>query len=401
MLPAMTLRKATNQETRRTNVRLVLRTIYDGGPISRAEVARATGLTRTTVSGVVDDLLDDGLTEEIGLGRSTGGKAPMMLRVPPDARHLIGIDVDVDGDRLRGAVIDLRGDIHHRSSYELPDSDGKAALDILDTLVDDLVAAAEHPLLGIGVGTPGLVETASGVVRRAVGLDWRDVALGERIAKRTALPAMILNDSQAVAMAEWMFGRHDASADMVVVKLGKGIGAGIVLDGQLRQGGSSGAGEIGHSRVLDGGPACRCGNSGCLETVASARAVIERATRLSATRGDSRLAEAPVTHTSLVTAFREADPLAREIVLDAAIPLGRILGAVVGTLDIRDIVLVGQMTAYGEPYLDAIRAEFARSALPILAERGTIHFGRSGEEAVMLGAAAMLMTSELGLTLPA
>ena len=396
-VPKAALVKATHRGTRRSNERLVLRTVHEVGPLSRADVARATGLTRTSVSDLVEGLLDEGLVAEAGTGPSTGGKAPILLRVPADARQLVG--VDVDRDRLSGVVVNLQGEVSARDTRDLHDRNGAEALDELESLVLSLAEVADRPLVGVGVGTPGLVDTATGVVRWAVGLDWRDEPVGERLAAASGLPVVIVNDSQAAAMAEWAFGRHDTSSAMVVVKVGEGIGAGIVIGGRVYTGDDAGAGEIGHTRVVDEGEACRCGSSGCLETVASLRAVLARAQREAASRSDWSLVGTDVTHEALLTAFRAGDRVARELVLDAARPLGRMLGAMIGTLGARDIVLVGPMTDFGEPWLDRVRAEAGRSALPVLAERSTIHLGRTGDDVVELGAAAMLMTSELGLAL--
>jgi transcriptional regulator of PTS gene len=255
--------------------------------------------------------------------------------------------------------------------------------------------------VGIGVGTPGLVEAGTGTVLWAVGLDWRDVPLADRLASLTGLPVVVVNDSQAAAMAEWAFGRHDTSSAMIVVKIGEGIGAGVVIGGRLYPGDDSGAGEIGHTRVSDARDDCRCGGQGCLETVASLRAVLGQAARLAPGRPASLLAGSPVTRASLLAAFREGDGLAREVVLAAAAPLGRVLGAVIGTLGVRDVVLVGPMTEYGDEWLAAVVAETKRSALRLLVERSHIRFGTIGDDVVELGAAAMLMTSELGLALAA
>jgi predicted NBD/HSP70 family sugar kinase len=398
-MPSATLEKATHRLTRRSNERLVLRTIYEQGPISRADAARVTGLTRTTISDVVDGLMATGLVVEMGTGRSTGGKAPILLAVPADARHVVG--VDVDRDRVSGAIVNLRGEVRARDTRDLAGRNGEAALRELESLVLDLSRAASEPLVGIGIGTPGLVDTATGTVLWAVGLDWRDVPVGERLAVLTGLPVVVINDSQAAAMAEWAFGHHDSSSALIVVKVGEGIGAGVVIRGRLYPGDDSGAGEIGHTRVTDERGDCRCGGTGCLETVASLRAVVERARALAAQHPESMLAAARPTRTSLLRAFRAHDPLARQVVLEAALPLGRVLGAMIGTLGARDVVLVGPMTEFGEPWLEQVRAETRRSALGILVDRSHIHIGTTGEDVVELGAAAMLMTSELGLALAA
>jgi predicted NBD/HSP70 family sugar kinase len=398
-MPSATLEKATHRGTRRSNERLVLRTIYEQGPISRADVSRVTGLTRTTISDVVEGLMAEALVVETGPGRSTGGKAPILVEVPADARHVVG--VDVDRDRLNGAVVNLRGEVRARASRALAGRDGSAALAELGSLVSDLVRAARRPLVGIGVGTPGLVDAGTGTVLWAVGLDWHDVPLGEQLAQLTGLPVVVANDSQAAAMAEWAFGEHETLSAMIVVKVGEGIGAGVVIGGRLYPGDDSGAGEIGHTRVSDASEPCRCGGSGCLETVASLRAVVDRAQGLVARRPRSVLARRPVTPATLLDAYRAGDPLARKVVLEAATPLGRVLGAVIGTLGVRDVVLVGPMTDFGDEWLARVVAETRRSALGLLVERSHIHIGTTGPDVVELGAAAMLMTSELGLALAA
>lgn len=393
------LQKATNQQTRLINEQLVLRTIYDRNPISRADVARATGLTRTTVSDVVEQLLGAGLAEEIGLGRSTGGKAPILLRVPAEARHLVGIEV---GDtHLTGAIVSLRGEVLRRVEVPLDGRDGDMALARLDGLIDELVKPTDAPILGIGIGTPGLVDTTTGTVRWAVNLDWRDLPLGARLRERWNLPVHVANDSHAAALGEYTFGGHEPRESMVVVKVGRGIGAGIVIEGQLYAGEGSGAGEIGHSAIADNYRPCRCGSVGCLETLASTRAVVQRARELAPHAPDSVLNASaksePIDFDELVLAFADGDDLAREVLLDSARHLGRAIGGLIGTLSIRHVVLVGEMTRFGEPWLTAVRREAHRSALAILSDATTIEIGRPGDDLVVLGAAALLMTRELGL----
>ena len=393
------LQKATNQQTRLINQQLVLRTIYDRNPISRADVARATGLTRTTVSDVVEQLLGAGLAEEIGLGRSTGGKAPILLRVPDEARSLVGIEV---GDtHLTGAIVNLRGEIRRRVEVPLDGRDGEMALARLDGLIEELVQPTGAPILGIGIGTPGLIDTTNGTVRWAVNLDWRDLPLGARLRERWQLPVHVANDSHAAALGEYTFGGHSPRESMVVVKVGRGIGAGIVIEGQLYAGEGSGAGEIGHSAIADNYRPCRCGSVGCLETLASTRAVVQRARELAPHAPDSVLyalaKSEPIGFDELVTAFSDGDDLAREVLMDSARHLGRSIGSLIGTLSIRHVVLVGEMTRFGEPWLTAVRREAHRSALAILADSTTIEIGRPGDDLVVLGAAALLMTRELGL----
>lgn len=390
---------ATIRQTHRLAHSLVLRAIYDHSPISRAEVARRTNLTRTTVSEIVDQLLADGLTEEIGRGASTGGKQPILLRVLDDARTLLGIEI---GDRsVIGAVVNLRGELRGRLEVPLDGRDGEQALETLDSLIGALLAHDGRPALGLGIGTPGLVDTSTGVVRWAVNLDWRGLALGERLSERWGLPVYIANDSHAAALGEHTFGGHATSDSMVVVKVGRGIGAGIVIEGRLYAGEGLGAGEIGHSAIADNQRLCRCGSTGCLETLASTRAVVQHARELAPHAPDSALhvpdSSDGIDLDVLVRAFESGDDLAREVVLAGARHLGRTLGTVIGTLSIHHLVLVGEMTRFGEPWLTTVRREAHRSALALLADETRIEIGRLESDLVVLGAAALVMTHELGL----
>jgi predicted NBD/HSP70 family sugar kinase len=393
--------KATHQQTRVYNQQLVLRTIYDHAPVSRADLARLTGLTRTSVSDLVGDLLGTGLAEEIGRGPSSGGKAPILLHVVEDARQLIGIDL---GDTVfAGALVNLRGEVRHALELPLDGADGDDALRLVNRLVEQLVAAADRPLLGIGIGTPGIVDTPHGTVRWAVNLDWQDLPIGPLIAKRFGLPTHVANDSQAAALAEYLFGGHKRGANMVVVKVGRGIGAGIILDGRLYQGDGFGAGEIGHTTVVDDGAACRCGSFGCLETVASGRAIVEHVRHLAPRRTDTDLRRPagarPPELEDIVDAFQAGDPLAREVVLEAGSRLGASLAPVVGALNVERVVLVGAVAAFGEPWAEAVRAEIQRRAFALLARSTSIELGHLRANVVVLGASALLMTRELGLSL--
>ena len=392
------LTKATHQGTREHNVRLVMRAIAGLGPISRAEIARRTDLTRTTVSDVVSQLSEAGLVQEVGRGPSSGGKAPILLQIPRDARQLIG--VHVGEGQVRGAVVNLAGEISHRERLTLDGRDGDEALIRLDEVIDRLVHAAGEPPLGIGIGTSGLVDTSTGTVRWAVHLDWHELQLGARLRERTGLPVYVANDSQAAALAEWTFGRHAPDQGMIVIKVGNGIGAGIIIEDRLYQGDGFGAGEIGHVSVADNDLLCRCGRTGCLETVASVRAIRARIREVA--KGGATAIAVPSDDTVSLDWCHEVvasgDPAVRQVIVDAGRAMGRMVGYLVGALDIHDIVLIGVMTEFGDLWLDAIRLEAQRSALPLLADETRIGLGNLGSDEVELGAAALLMTAELGLS---
>ena len=178
--------------------------------------------------------------------------------------------------RSPAALLDLRGTILHRTARDLQGEDGDAALDLVHDLIDELLASPHQPILGIGVGTPGIV-TDDGTIRWAVALSWADLPLAEQLQTRYGLPTVVANDSRAAAIATVLFGGEDRPANLVAIKVGRGIGAGLVLDGELFTGDGAGAGEIGHIVVEPDGAECHCGRFGCLETVASAPAILRAA----------------------------------------------------------------------------------------------------------------------------
>ncbi|MFI5292049.1 MAG: ROK family protein [Candidatus Limnocylindrales bacterium] len=380
--------KATHQQTRTFNQQLVLRALHDHSPLSRADLARLTGLTRTSVGDLVGGLIDDGLIEEVGRGRSSGGKSPILLRVAPDGRHLIGLDLGEA--QFSGAVVNLRGDILLSIDLPLEGRNGEAAVELVFELVDALRAGDQSPLLGIGIGAPGVIDTDSGTVRWSVNLDWAELALGPRIELRYGVPVVVANDSHAAALAELTFHRRPRPNNLIVIKIGRGVGAGIIVNGQLFQGDGYGAGEFGHISPGDDGAPCRCGRKGCLETLASMRALVEAARAVEPTVTDEP---------GLVAAFKAGVAAVRQIALDAARALGLAIGWLIGVLNVRQVLLVGPVAALGEDWLDEVRRSAHSSVMALLARDTQIEFGHVHDDVVVLGASALLMEQQLGLGL--
>ena len=378
--------KATHAQTRAHNASLVLRALYDLGPISRAGIARLTGLTRTSVGELVAQLEAEGLAEDVGLGPSTGGKAPTLVALIDDARQVVALDL---GERtFTAALLNLRGTIRRRVTRDLQGADGDAAVAVVTDLIDEILGGEHSPILGIGVGTPGIVGE-DGTIRWAVNLSWADLPLGELLQERYGLPTVVSNDSRAAAIATYLFGGEDRPSNLVAIKVGRGVGAGLVLNGELFGGDGDGAGEIGHIVVEPDGAQCHCGRFGCLETVASAPAILraaESAGLVTPTMGD------------LAAAANAGDEAALAVSRAAGRAVGSAIANLIGILDVREIVLHGSVTSLGEPWLDAIRDEATRRSLGPLARETRLVDGGIGDDLTLLGAAAMLLTRELGLT---
>lgn len=373
--------KATHAQTRAHNAALVLRALYDLGPISRADIARLTGLARTSVGELVSDLERDGLAMDVGRGPSTGGKQPTLVALNANSRTIITLDL---GERtFTAALANLRGELAGRTSRDLEGRDGDEAVAIVHELIDEVRAAATTPILGIGVGTPGVVD-GRGTIRWAVSLDWQDLPLAKLLEERHALPTVVANDSRAAAFATYLFKGDTRPANLAVIKVGRGIGAGLILKDQLFGGDGEAAGEIGHVVIDPDGDACHCGRYGCLETVASAPAIIRRSTATSLE--------------ALADAAADGDADALGAVRGAGRALGGAIAHLVAALDVRHITVVGTVTTLGDPWLDAVRDEATSRILTSTGQDTTIENGGTGEDVTLLGACALLLTRELGLT---
>jgi predicted NBD/HSP70 family sugar kinase len=393
--------KLTRDESKLHNQRLALQLIYTHGEISRADIARLTGLTRTTVSAAAAELIEAGLVEEVGQGPSAGGKPPTLLRVVADARFVLG--VDLSGATLQGAVCDLRGRIVAHATAQPTGSGDPHSLEPVWALIDALLAAAGRPVLGIGVGLPGLIDSRQGVVLQAVNRGWRDLPLGDLLAQRYGLPVYLANDSQAAALAELSFANPDGLADLAVLLVDEGISAGIVLDGRVYQGGNRlGASEIGHVRVVEGGEPCACGHFGCLETVASRGAIVRRAQAIYVNQPGSTLhslvrSAGEIDLAAILQACRAGDRALIELVAQVGRTLSIAVANLATVLNLPLVVLAGSITALGPALVEPLTAELRQRMLPELAERIQVRISTQGTEGIIRGAAALVLSQELGV----
>jgi predicted NBD/HSP70 family sugar kinase len=309
----------------------------------------------------------------VSSGRSGGASRPV-------ARHR----------SFAGSLVNLRGEVRRTAELAVAGRDGDDAVRLVFDLLDHLLDGVSAPLLGIGIGTPGLVDSRTGTIRRAVNLDWRDLPLGQIVADRYEVPVNVANDSQAAALAEYTYAGEARVPNLIAIRVGRGVGAGLILRGALFQGDGSGAGEIGHTVVDDGGILCRCGRTGCLETIAGMRAIEARGTR--AAGRDVDLA-------SIRDAAARGEAWAVDVVDAAGAALGRAIAALIGALDVQRIVLLGPATELGDRWLAAVRREATTRSLALLADDVDISLGHPTTNVVIRGASALLVARELGLSL--
>ncbi len=395
------MQKVTPRRARVRNTQIVLKTIYTNGPISRAEISRVSALTPPTVSDVVSELIIDGLVEEVGHAPSSTGRRAILLQVADDSRQLVGIDLSRRD--FRGALANLRGQIDHRVDLPLQGRDGDAALALVYDLVDVLIESASSPLLGIGIGAPGLVDASKGVLQQSVNLNWRYIPLGNLLQKRYNLPVYMANDCQAAALAVYTFGPHiDDELPLVVIKLDWGVGAGIIINGKLLHGTPVGAGEIGHVKVVENGVRCACGNYGCLETIASSRGVIRRVKALldSNPRSSTNKFIATSDQIDMDTVFKlfeSGNEDVRQVVLETGQALGIMAANLVGVLGSCRILLRGEVARFGQLLIETMREEMDKRTLPSLSRVSDVGQTNVGTDIVIQGASALILHHELGV----
>ncbi len=373
--------KVLPEHARAHNRSLVLQQLFHDGPTSRADLARATGLTRVTVSDLVGGLITEGLVAELG-ARPQGrvGKPATLVGLRTDAFHVVAVDL-ADDELLHGAVLDLAGTVLERRSAPVGGRTGEAAVEHLTAFCRDLVDAATCPVMGVGVGSPGVVDH-TGRVLQAPNRGWFDVPLAARLADALAVPVHVANDANTAALGEVTFGKADAN--LLLLTVGEGVGAGIVSDGVLVQGAGHAAGELGHVTVVDerdgavgaplGPPApCACGRTGCLETVLSVPALRRRTAGL--------------------------DPEATDAVLaSVGRRLGIVLAPVVSALNLSEVVLSGPPELLAGPLLDTAEATVRERTIPVVGAQIRMRMTELGEDGAFTGAAVLVLSGQLGVT---
>ncbi|GGL32613.1 ROK family protein [Phycicoccus endophyticus] len=358
---------------RRANLSLVLQTLRRLGPTSRAQLAREVGVTKVTMSDLVAELIADGRVRDAGTAEQVGPGKPATL-VDLDRSGLLTLAVDLSVPaRPQAAVVDVTGEVLAREERDTA-AEGVAGRGLDPQVVVDLVrsvlASAPHPVLGIGIGTPGLVDP-DGRVRTAPNLGWRDVALRDLVADATGVPVVVLNDSDAATQAE--LSASPESLDMVLVQVGRGVGCGVVSDGRLVRGAHHAAGEIGHVTVgTDGGQTCSCGRQGCLETWLSA----------------------PRLRAAVEAGSDPADP--EGVVAVGGHRLAVALAPLVAALDLSEVVLAGP-AALLEPVAPVVARSLAERLLPSLDTPLSVRLATSPEDIVLRGAAASVLWDRLGV----
>jgi predicted NBD/HSP70 family sugar kinase/biotin operon repressor len=357
------------------------------GVTSRADVARHTGLSRSTVSNIVAGLQAEGMVVDRhpdGRAAAGGGRPPALIALDPGAGFAIGIDF---GKRhLAVALADLSHQLLAEEWREMADDydaeDGiQQAAELVQLMVDASGADAGR-LLGVGMGLPGPVHRSGVVGSSAILPGWAGTLAAERMGERLEMEVWLSNDANLGALAESTWGAGRDACGLVYLKLATGIGAGIVIDGRVFEGAGGTAGEIGHTSLDETGDICRCGSRGCLETYASGSAI---AALLSRSLGEA------LTLDDVLARAVGGNPGCRRALADAGRHIGAAVADLCNLINPERIVVGGSMAMAGDLLLDPLREAVGLRAIPSAAEDVRIVPGELGERAELLGAVALVL----------
>ena len=375
-------------QLRRSNLRAITALLGSGGPQSRADLARGSGLSRTTVSSLVTELLGTGVvveTEDRGTPHKGGsGRPPLLVALAVRPGGVAG--VDIGHGHVRVAVSDRSASILAEVEQQTDaDPHGNTTMDIAADLVRAVAEEGGIPvpeLLTVGLCVPAPIDRRSARVDQAVLPGWQQLAPANELAERLGVPVVVDNDANLGAMAEHQHGAGRGVADLLYVKLASGVGAGLVLGGRLHRGTAGLAGEVGHILAREGGEVCRCGSRGCLETEVSTRRLLAL---LRPTYGDD------LDLAGLLRLDAEGQTAVRRVLVDAGHTAGRVLAGVCTTLNPARIVVGGSLGS-SPTLVEAIRDGVDHYAHPEAAASCEVVSGQFGGRAELMGSVALAIS---------
>jgi glucokinase-like ROK family protein len=384
--------------TQRPSLDGVLQLLWRERRLSRADIARTTGLSRSTVSEVVGELLKTRLVAEVGDGPSQGGRRPVVLQFQDDAYAILGIDMGAA--HVSVALSNLRGQVAAWESRSHPvRTDPEGAVSLMEELSEACLRQwklGTDRLVGIGIAVPSPVDPREpDRVSEVVMPAWQGHTVGESLRKRFRVPVFVDNDANLAALAEQWWGAGRGIDDLTYVKVATGVGAGLIIGGQIFRGAHGIAGEIGHLAIDPNGEPCICGLRGCLATRAGSRALVARAQALLPEYPGSSLAGREVTISAIEDAALIGDPLALKVVDEAADYLGIAVASMLNLMNPAKVIIGGGLARLGEILLSPMRRSIGNRTLVGSIAPTEIVTGELGGRAVAIGAATLVLQSAL------
>jgi len=380
--------RGTFQLMKSANKSTVLNKVRQYGPISRAEIAKETGITPPTVSSIVKELMGEKLVVESVLGESQGGRKPTMLLLNKNDHYVIG--VDAGSDSIKVCVSDLVGTILVRS--ELPIYSHTTIENFLAVMIQAIelgikyMGANGNKVIGIGIAMHGVVEVATGTSLYSANSGLRNVQIKEVLEKTFDRQVIVENNSRAMALGEYWFGDYGALESFAFINIGRGVGSGIIEDGKLRYGAQDIAGEIGHMTISLDGEKCSCGNQGCFETFVTGNAIVRRAKK--------QIPDAPddLSGEKVYEYALKGQKAYQSVLEETGVLIGIGIVNLIHSVNPEKIVLGGGVMKSHEFLMPSILATIQQRALTEKARKNTIiNLSRIGDDVTVLGAAALVL----------
>jgi predicted NBD/HSP70 family sugar kinase len=376
--------------------RLILNLLWREREISRAELARRTSLSRSTVSAIVNDLLRTGLVEETGVGISRGGRRPIVLEFQDQASFIVGIELGAT--HVSCVLTDLRCNV--RASWSAPApvrEDPEVALTKMAMGVHSVLeadGAQTSQLVGIGVAVPSPVDSERpGELLPLIVPKWAGYNIAAHLHRSFKRPVFLDNDANLGALAELWWGAGSSVKDLAYIKVATGIGAGLIIDGRIFRGSGGVAGEIGHTSIDPNGPQCICGLKGCLATLIGTPALLRRAKEELRASGSHR--PAPTSIDELVNAAVDGDPISVGLIHYAGDKLGVGIANMLNLLNPQMVILGGGIARAGDLLLSAIRETIDGLSLPASIRNAQIRTTALSEWGIAVGAATLALETAL------
>ncbi len=370
---------------RQMNRSLVLNTIRLEGPISRAQIARGTGLSAATVSGLVSELLDDDLILEREEGDSSGGRRPVLLSLNPSGGYVMGIKLMED--HLIAALTNLEANVVDSMNVPFNSTEPDEVVQAITEGVEHLLVKNQIPptkLFGVGIGLAGIVDQETGVLRLSPIFGWQGLPFGKMVQNKLQVPVYIDNDVNTVTLTEKWFGIARDIDHFLTVTIGRGVGLGIVSNGRLYRG-RGGAGEFGHVVVDPDGDLCSCGKRGCLETFVADPSLLKKA------QADRDLGKQVHSIEDLRKIAEGGDPSARAIYALAGEVLGREIANLINIFDPQMIILTGEGVKARDLFVETMFEAVQSHTMPGMGSDTTVHIDELEDLAWARGAAGLVL----------
>jgi predicted NBD/HSP70 family sugar kinase len=381
----------------------ILKYLWANAPIDRARISKELGLSKTTLTIVVKELIENKILEETGRGDSTkeGGKKPILLNFREDLGYIIGITVGIN--KIKVTLGNIKAQfLNELETERMPDEDPSETLKKISGLIKKLDIYKTGKILGIGIGIPGIIDHINGIIKFSPNLKgWENVAMKKYIEDEfPGAKCYIDRETNLQIFAEKWFGQIN-SKNFITIETGVGIGIGITINDFIYRGNNDASGEFGHTTIVPQGSECHCGNYGCWETVATTRSFISKAkngvekgirTRLPDYYIDGNLA-----FESIINAWLGGDEFAKELLEEYAYWLGVGIANIVNVFDPELIIIYGSASRLGDMGIKIIKNIIASNALPRVKRTVEVKYSRFGKEARIIGAFGLVIKNILSI----